>query len=84
MGNRHVRFWRPVASVRTAAEFNHFLGPKQRCWAHLLRDLDKLRHEHAQDTETVACQLTAGSGSPALCGTTWWPPLSRRYRLAEL
>ena len=36
------------------ASYDHFLGPKQRCWAHLRRDLDQLLHEHAQDTETVA------------------------------
>jgi len=36
------------------AGYDHFLGPKQRCWAHLLRDLDQLLHQHGQDTETVA------------------------------
>ncbi len=50
MGNRHVRFWRPVASARTVAEFNHFLGAKQRCWAHLVRELKALRDEHVADT----------------------------------
>jgi transposase len=36
------------------AAYNHFLGPKQRCWAHLVRDLETLLHEHSEDTETVA------------------------------
>ncbi len=36
------------------AAYDHFLGPKQRCWAHLVRDLDHLLHEHPEDIETVA------------------------------
>ncbi|MGI8826622.1 MAG: IS66 family transposase [Chloroflexota bacterium] len=32
------------------AEFNHFLGAKQRCWAHLVRELKALRDEHVADT----------------------------------
>jgi transposase len=36
------------------AAYNHFLGPKQRCWAHLVRDLETLLHEHGDNTETVA------------------------------
>lgn len=36
------------------AAYNHFLGPKQRCWAHLVRDLEALLHEHGNDTATVA------------------------------
>ncbi len=36
------------------AAYNHFLGPKQRCWAHLVRDLEALLHEHGDETETVA------------------------------
>lgn len=36
------------------AAYDHFLGPKQRCWAHLVRDLETLQHEHTADTETVA------------------------------
>jgi transposase len=36
------------------AAYNHFLGPKQRCWAHLVRDLETLLHEQGNDTETVA------------------------------
>ena len=36
------------------AAYNHFLGPKQRCWAHLVRDLTALVHDHSADTETVA------------------------------
>lgn len=36
------------------AAYDHFLGPKQRCWAHLLRELRALLHEHAEQPETVA------------------------------
>jgi transposase len=31
------------------AAYDHFLGPKQRCWAHLLRDLEKLLLAHPDD-----------------------------------
>jgi len=41
-----------VADCYTA--YDHFLGPKQRCWAHLVRDLEHLLREHAEDVETVA------------------------------
>lgn len=36
------------------AAYDHFEGTKQRCWAHLLRDLDALLHDHGEDRETVA------------------------------
>ena len=36
------------------ASYDHFPGAKQRCWAHLLRALDALVHDHAAHTETVA------------------------------
>lgn len=36
------------------AAYDHFLGPKQRCWAHLVRDLKALLHEHGEETETGA------------------------------
>ncbi len=36
------------------AAYDHFLGPKQRCWAHLVRDLEHLLREHPEDVETVA------------------------------
>jgi hypothetical protein len=36
------------------ASYDHFEGAKQRCWAHLVRDLDALLHEQAEDSETVA------------------------------
>jgi len=31
------------------AGYNQMPGPHQRCWAHLLRDLDKLTQQHGQD-----------------------------------
>lgn len=36
------------------AAYDHFLGPKQRCWAHLLRDLKTLLHEYGEETATGA------------------------------
>jgi hypothetical protein len=36
------------------AAYDHFDGPKQRCWAHLVRELEALLAEHAEDDETVA------------------------------
>lgn len=36
------------------AGYDHFLGSKQRCWAHLVRDLKALLHEHGEETETGA------------------------------
>jgi transposase len=36
------------------AAYDHFVGPKQRCWAHLVRELETLLHEHAGHEETVA------------------------------
>ncbi len=31
------------------AAYNQFPGPHQRCWAHLLRDLHRLKEKHGQD-----------------------------------
>jgi ribosomal protein S27AE len=36
------------------AAYDHFEGPKQRCWAHLVRELRGLLHDHGSHTETVA------------------------------
>jgi hypothetical protein len=36
------------------AAYDHFLGPKQRCWAHLVRDLEALLHDYGGQPETVA------------------------------
>jgi transposase len=36
------------------AAYDHFLGPKQRCWAHLVRDLQDLLATHGDDVETGA------------------------------
>jgi len=36
------------------AAYDHFLGPKQRCWAHLVRNLDELTGVQGADTDTVA------------------------------
>lgn len=39
------------------AAYNRYDGPHQRCWVHLLRDLQALREEHAVDGEIVAWAL---------------------------
>ena len=36
------------------AAYDHFEGPKQRCWAHLVRELKALLHEQGSHDETVA------------------------------
>jgi hypothetical protein len=33
------------------AAYNHYLGPKQRCWVHLLRDIHKLKVLYPEDTK---------------------------------
>ena len=33
------------------AAFYHYLGLKQRCWAHLLRDIQELKLLYAEDTD---------------------------------
>lgn len=52
------------------AAYHHFLGPKQRCWAYLVRDLEHLLHERPEDVETVAWvegswMSMSGHGNPA-------------------
>jgi hypothetical protein len=61
------------------AAYDHFPGQKQRCWAHLLRDLDALLHEYSEDTDTVAwaegiqaIYEQARAGQPA-CEQGWTP-----------
>jgi hypothetical protein len=36
------------------AAYDHFPGAKQRCWAHLVRELEALLQEHSTTPETVA------------------------------
>ena len=36
------------------AAYDHFEGEKQRCWAHLWRDIDDLEREHPQHAELAA------------------------------
>jgi ribosomal protein S27AE len=36
------------------AAYDHFTGPKQRCWAHLVRELKGLLHDQGGQEETVA------------------------------
>src|SRR5256885_5701744 len=31
------------------AAYNHYLGLKQRCWAHLLREIHEVRKQHPDD-----------------------------------
>lgn len=34
--------------------YNNYVGPQQRCWVHLLRDLRKLKDEHPSDDAVLA------------------------------
>jgi hypothetical protein len=36
------------------AVYDHLLGPKQRCWAHLWRDIEALQTEYQEDAELAA------------------------------
>jgi hypothetical protein len=36
------------------AAYNWYEGPKQRCWVHLLRDLDKLIEASPENVDVVA------------------------------
>jgi len=45
--------FRGVLSTDFYAGYNRYLGRHQRCWVHLLRDLHKLKEEHAQQTEVL-------------------------------
>jgi transposase len=36
------------------AAYDHFLGPKQRCWAHFVRAMRELLHAHGTNQEIVA------------------------------
>jgi transposase len=36
------------------AAYDHFVGPKQRCWAHLVREVRGLLHEQESHDQTVA------------------------------
>ena len=40
------------------AAYNHYPGPKQRCWAHLLRDIHELKAQYPEDA-----RLTRWAGS---------------------
>jgi transposase len=60
------------------AVYDHLPGLKQRCWAHLWRDIDALEREHPDDPElgawvvgvrTIYTQATAGRPATE-CGTT--------------
>lgn len=41
--------------------YNVYSGPHQRCWVHLLRDLDRLKEDQSADGETVAWVLSVRS-----------------------
>ncbi|TLM98623.1 IS66 family transposase [bacterium] len=45
--------FRGVLSTDFYAGYNRYLGPHQRCWVHLLRDLHELKEEHARQAEVV-------------------------------
>jgi transposase len=73
------------------AAYDHFPGPKQRCWAHLVRELRTLLHDHAADTETVAWvegilaiyDQARAARPPAEEGSTPEAASAREYRAQE-
>jgi transposase len=66
--------------------YQHFLGPKQRCWAHLVRELEGLLHVHAADTtETGAwaegiLSIYAQASIPRSPPEAGWTPQAIRAR----
>lgn len=66
--------------------YAHFLGPKQRCWAHLVRELEALLHAHAADTtETGAwtegfLSIYAQASIPRPPPEEGWTPQAIRTR----
>jgi hypothetical protein len=43
-----------VLSTDFYGAYNVYLGPHQRCWVHLLRDLHELKEEHGEEEKVVA------------------------------
>jgi hypothetical protein len=61
------------------AACHHYAGRKQRCWAHLLRDLHDLTHLYPQD----ACLTTWAAAVHTLVQEARaWHPATQRQRLA--
>jgi transposase len=74
------------------AAYDHFEGEKQRCWAHLWRDIDALEHEYPQDAELAVWvagvraiyDLACGERPTAEQGTTPEAIRARARRAAGL
>lgn len=62
------------------AAYDHFPGEKQRCWAHLLRDVKDLRAQFPQDAEVA---LWAHQLRRLYRAARDRPPASARLRLAK-
>ena len=64
------------------AAYHHYDGPKQRCWAHLLRDIHDLRTLYPDDTPLVRwADAVHGIYDRAKAGTH---PQAKRRRTAQL
>lgn len=70
-----------VVSCDCYVGYNRLLAEKQRCWAHLLRDLHALKEQHADQPKVVAwveaIQALYAEAVTPLAGT---PPQRRRLR----
>jgi hypothetical protein len=52
--------------------YNIYSGPHQRCWVHLLRDLEQLREEQQNDGERLAWVLAPFSVPIGSASSTGW------------
>jgi hypothetical protein len=60
------------------AAYDHYLGPHQRCWAHLLRDIHHLLERHPQDTALQAWATAVHGVYNQACRTTGDSPAQRQ------
>ena len=63
------------------AAYHHYAGPKQRCWAHLLRDIHDLRSVYPDDGSWPS-GMTPSTNSPS--GQVLYPPRQSQRRTAKM
>ena len=64
------------------AAYHHYDGPKQRCWAHLLRDIHDQRTRYPKDTSLA--QWAAAAYQVYVEARSFTHPQARRRRIAQL
>ena len=70
-----------IVSCDCYVGYNRLLAQKQRCWAHLLRDLHELKEQHAERPEVLAwVEAIQGLYAEAKAAPLGTPPQRRRQR----